>query len=60
MGIDVIQSDEARSIVVKSHGNTARRWRDLAPDRRCNLIRLHFAASVLGRKLRNKAHEPNE
>ena len=60
MGIDVIQSDEARSIVVKSHGNTARRWRDLAPDRRCNLIRLHFAASVLGRKLRNKAHQPNE
>ena len=32
--VRVIQSDKAFSIVVISHGNTARRWRDLAPDRR--------------------------
>lgn len=60
MGIDVIQSDKARSIVVKGHGNTARRLRDLAPDRRGYLIRLQLAASVLGSKLRNNARQPNE
>ena len=58
--IDVIQSDPDRGIVEKGHGDAARRGRDLAPCRRRNLIRLHFAACVLGRERRNKAHQPNE
>src|ERR1700686_3378027 len=56
--IDVVQSDHVRGIFVKSHDHIARRWRDRAPCRAWHLIRLQFA--VLGRKLRNKAHQPDE